>query len=72
MTDLHHHYDQLTDQERGFVDRVCGRDTFKLALEFNIVLRGDDTAERAVDAVARWVIESRDQRKFGEKARTNG
>lgn len=60
LTDLHEHYRQLTDDERRFVDQ--GMNTlFLLHNEFNDLpaLPGDDRAERVVDAIARWIIESR-------------
>lgn len=62
---IHHHYDQLLPHEKNFVDQ-----TFRLiyAHQANVrkdqgafapPLASDDRAERAVDAVAKWVIESR-------------
>jgi hypothetical protein len=56
---LHHYYDQLTDKEREAVDQmatVC----FATARAYTMVLDGSDPAERAVDALSRWVIESRE------------
>lgn len=58
--DPHHNYRQLTDQERAFVDRMFdGKTMYELASEMGIPLAGDDRVERAVDALARAVIESR-------------
>jgi hypothetical protein len=57
---IHHHYEQLTDVERLFVDTVFdGKVMYELAANAGIPLKGDDTVERAVDALARAVIESR-------------
>ena len=66
-TNLHHHYDQLTDNEREFVDDAM-KEIFDLQ-KLNVHTRtpgykspplaGDDRAEVATDAIARWVIESR-------------
>lgn len=57
--DIHQHYKQLTDSERRAVD-----DAFRFLLRdleaHGVRLVGDDRAERAIDAVARAVIESRD------------
>jgi hypothetical protein len=57
---IHHHYEQLTDVERLFVDTIFdGKTMYELAANAGIPLKGDDTVERAVDALARAVIESR-------------
>lgn len=60
---LHHHYNQLTEEERTAVDQVFNRHTGAIWAHFDhlehISLAGDDRCERVVDAVARWVIESR-------------
>jgi hypothetical protein len=57
---VHHHYEQLTDKERQFVDNVFdGRHLYQQARFFDVPLAGDDRVERAVDALARAVIESR-------------
>jgi hypothetical protein len=56
----HHHYDQLTDWERQFVDKVFdGKNLYAMANAMGIPVAGDDRMERAVDALARCVIESR-------------
>jgi len=64
---IHHHYDQLTDKERRFVDDVFsmgrGAAMAELADYWGVPLKGDDTVERAVDALARAVIESREEAK---------
>jgi FixJ family two-component response regulator len=57
---IHHHYEQLTKVERYFVDTIFdGKVMYEMAAELGIPLKGDDTVERAVDALARAVIESR-------------
>ena len=56
---MHHYYNQLTEQEREAVDQMAA-DCFTCAREdYDISLAGDDRAEWAVDALARWMIESR-------------
>jgi hypothetical protein len=55
---IHHHYVQLTEVECRFVDTVF-KDVFKCADDHSVPLAGDDRVERAVDALARAVIESR-------------
>jgi hypothetical protein len=66
-TNIHEHYDQLTDDERTFVNDAM-KEIFALAKfnphsrdvnTFSPELNGADPAERAADAIARWVIESR-------------
>lgn len=57
---MHTYYSQLTDNERKFVDSLFSRQgAFGLAAAFDVPLAGDDRIERAVDAMARVVIESR-------------
>ena len=55
---IHHHYVQLTEVECEFVDHVF-MDVFKCADDHGVPLAGNDILERAVDALARAVIESR-------------
>jgi hypothetical protein len=55
---IHHHYDQLTVKERRFVDDAMN-EVFSVAKQRFVPLAGDDRAERAADALARAVIESR-------------
>jgi hypothetical protein len=55
---IHHHYDQLTDREKFFVDKVFDL-AFIEAGDRKVDLVGDDRVERAVDALARAVLESR-------------
>ena len=55
---MHRHYDKLTAAERKLVDDVFS-DAYQTARQYRIPLAGDDRAERAVDALARAVIESR-------------
>lgn len=56
---IHHHYDQLTPKERAFVDVTFDRALYQNAQVYEVPLAGDDRVERAVDALARAVIESR-------------
>lgn len=63
MANVHYHYDQLTDDERDFVDLIANH-IISQAKEFGLTsampnLANDDRAERAVDAIAEWVIASR-------------
>lgn len=61
MTAIHQHYEQLLDHERAFVDRIfSAREMWSAAKIHYVPLAGDDRIERAVDALARAVIESRD------------
>jgi len=55
---IHHYYDQLTVKERRFVDDAMN-EVFSVANQRFIPLAGDDRVERAADALARAVIESR-------------
>lgn len=55
---LHEHYDRLTPEERKFVDDAA-RDLMTLARVSNIKLYGNDEAERAVDALSRWILASK-------------
>jgi len=60
---IHHHYDQLTDKEREFVDTVFdGKHMYELADRLELRLANDDRIERAVDGLARAVIESRKEK----------
>lgn len=57
---IHQHYDQLTKKEREFVDSFFdSRWLYELADKMDIPVASDDRIERAVDALARAVIESR-------------
>ena len=58
MNNLHEHYDQLTANEKRFVDHQV-KETMAVAKHADVPLAGDDRCERAADALARWVIESR-------------
>jgi hypothetical protein len=55
---IHHHYEKLNDSEHDFVDWVFA-DVHDKARKAGIPLAGNDILERAVDAFARAVIESR-------------
>lgn len=57
---IHHHYEQLTEYEREFVDAAFS-DVDSVARHYRVPLLGNDILERAVDALARAVIESRRQ-----------
>lgn len=57
--DLHHYYDQLTDAEREAVDHWAQQIMQHASIYADMKLDGSDAAERAVDGLARWVIESR-------------
>lgn len=63
---LHYHYEQLTARERDFVDILMRRIFYDIKHMRKlrtflppVPLAGDDRAEMAADAIARWVIESR-------------
>jgi hypothetical protein len=58
MIDIHAHYDLLTETERKFVDQQFRR-IFQDAKTAGIALRGDDDAERAVDALAALILSSK-------------
>lgn len=57
MKKLHEHYDKLTITEHQFVDEAF-QQLVLLARSYGITLAKDDRAERAVDALARMVLES--------------
>lgn len=57
---MHKNYNLLTDKERDFVDRTFSKDWMasgEMVLGYRLLK--DDSVERAVEAVATWVIESR-------------
>ena len=56
---IHHYYDQLNEQELTFVDLVFEGVLHEAAHKYGVPLAVDDRVERAVDALARAVIESR-------------
>ena len=57
---IHHHYEQLAEKERAFVDAIFdGKAMYELAQQHGVPLAGDDRVERAVEALAKAVIESR-------------
>jgi hypothetical protein len=57
---IHENYDKLTEREKLFVDSVFDSAYDLRNTHFkDVCLKGDDTVERAVDALARAVIESR-------------
>lgn len=56
---MHEYYDRLTDDEKNFVDARFNRETFAEAEKVcGFKLRGDDTVEEAVEAYAKWIVES--------------
>jgi len=64
--EIHEHYNQLTSLEQDMIDDMFNTlfTAFKYArktegININYFLNGDDRAERAIDAVAKWVLESR-------------
>jgi hypothetical protein len=57
---IHNNYDKLTDRERHFVDNIF-KDMFEAAKFLGIKLAGDDRAEYAVEAVATWLLESKEE-----------
>ena len=60
---MHQHYEQLTAKEREFVDSFFdSRWLYELADKMGIPVASDDRIERAVDAFARAIIESRKEK----------
>lgn len=55
---IHHHYERLSETELRFVDEMF-REVHQMAAIYGVPLVGDDRVERAVDALARAVLESR-------------
>jgi hypothetical protein len=60
-------YNQLTEREKQFVDLVF-EDARTMASIYSISLTNDDRAIRAVEAFAKFLIESRDPRPDSEYA----
>ena len=59
MTDLHKHYDQLDAEDHAVIDNVF-RGLFNTYKEVRgISLMGNDRCEEAVDAVAKWILLSK-------------
>ena len=58
LNNIHAHYDCLTVKERDFVD-ACFAEIFNDAKLQGIRLLNTDPAERAVDALAKLIMESR-------------
>lgn len=54
---IHEHYDQLGDGMREAVDNAYRAMTAELA-DYGLLIAGDDTAERVVDAIARGVLDT--------------
>jgi len=55
---IHDNYNKLNDNERALVDNAFG-EIFEMAKVRKIPLRGDDEAEKAVEALATLVVNSR-------------
>ena len=55
---IHHHYEQLTDEEREACDDAA-RGVLGSLRDSGIEAAKDDRAERMVDGIARLIIESR-------------
>ena len=63
MTDIHAHYNKLTIQERSWVDDIFAEIMATPVGQGDYTrppLAADDRIERAVDALSRAVIESRE------------
>ncbi|MHA2219714.1 MAG: hypothetical protein ACXACY_27720 [Candidatus Hodarchaeales archaeon] len=58
---IHHHYDQLTENEQYALDQAFDDMINTISRQFDIPMIGDDRTERAVDAVAKAIIQSREQ-----------
>jgi hypothetical protein len=59
---IHVNYEKLTEKEKEFVDTQFKAIFYGAEIE-GIALHGDDKAERAVEAMATWIIESRPSQK---------
>jgi hypothetical protein len=54
---IHHNYNRLTQQERHAVDEAC--DAARIVLRgFGLSCANDDRAERVVEAIATYAVES--------------
>jgi hypothetical protein len=58
VSDLHYHFDQLTEREQERVGEAYRALTDELGADLRI--DNDDTAERVVDAIARGILETRE------------
>ena len=56
---IHDYYLKLTANERAMVDDVAHQTMQRAGIMYGIHLDGSDPAERAVEGLARWVVESR-------------
>lgn len=64
---IHKHYLALSEKDRAFVDEAFER-IMDIAVERGISLMADDRIERAVEALARAVVESREATQSVEDA----
>lgn len=67
-TDLHQHYNALPAHMRGYVDEAFQEASTALR-DFGITPMPDDKAERVVDAISRYIIESYQHRAIDWKLR---
>ena len=61
---IHQHYKKLWVAEREFTDEVFGKALYARAYAIGFHLPSDDRMERAVDAFAQMLIESRRKIRF--------
>lgn len=66
MANIHEHYDQMTDQGRAAVDEAFRAMRQSLRISGYSGLANDDNAERMVNAIAKYVIDSRAERHIDE------
>lgn len=60
MPGIHKFYDQLTLDEKAFVDGYVNEMiTYSNNSSYLTRLKGDDRCEYAVEALAKWVVQSR-------------
>jgi len=64
MSDIHQHYKKLRVSEREFTDEVFGKALYARAYAIGMPISNTDSMERAVDAFAQMLIESRRKIRF--------